>query len=89
MTGPARAPALVFLVLLFWPQVAAAQTPGQSPPETLPSVADRALLEAAQRDDPELADFALAKGAQLEVRDPEGNTPLIVAQNGHLKILSS
>jgi ankyrin repeat protein len=82
MTGTTWAPALALLLLLSWPEAALAQTSGETSPKASASVADRALLEAAQRDDPELADFALAKGARLEALDPDGNTPLIVAAAG-------
>ncbi|HMA13714.1 MAG TPA: ankyrin repeat domain-containing protein, partial [Kiloniellaceae bacterium] len=42
------------------------------------SVPDQALHQAARTNDVELAEFALQRGAALEVRDPVGNTPLQV-----------
>src|SRR3990170_6824425 len=43
-----------------------------------PSVPDQALHQAARSNDAELADFALERGASLELRDQLGNTPLQV-----------
>jgi cytohesin len=49
-----------------------------------PGVAERALFQAAAEGLEELANFALERGADLEARDPRGNTPLLVAaQAGH------
>ena len=54
---------------------------------TAQEVADQALHQAARNDDSDLADFALERGAGLEVRDQLGNTPLQVsAMYGSAKV---
>ncbi|MDJ0607941.1 MAG: ankyrin repeat domain-containing protein [Kiloniellales bacterium] len=44
-----------------------------------PTVADRALLQAAATGEVELIGYALDQGADIETRDPRGNTPLLLA----------
>ena len=61
-------------VLLLWFGVAAA---GCVQEDT--GVAARALLQAAAEGNEDLAHFALERGADVEMRDPQGDTPLLIA----------
>ena len=79
---PAGPGALLLWVLLLWaaPFDLRAQALGAP---------DRALLQAAASDDAELAAVALERGADIQARGPEGNTPLhVAAWNGSRTVLA-
>ncbi len=73
-----RARAIPWLLLLLIAATAAGVLPAAARAQE-PSVADRALLQAAAAGQAELIGYALDQGADIETRDPRGNTPLLLA----------
>jgi ankyrin repeat protein len=76
------------MTILRWLFILCSLMPGAAGAQQLPpSPQEQALHEAAYSGDLEAADGLLGEGAAVDVRDPDGRTPLMLASfNGHAAV---